>query len=275
MWLGEQEEAGWVARLLDWFVDVMQAGCALPAAADDMLGPQTTGCSAGGTGPAAGCANAGAGQSSTGGGRKQPRAAAGLPAAVYVSALEGTGSVLALVAPRRRRQLLAAVLGLWQRTPLKSQPRGLVLAFWRRLMASPAVAFYQPAGPSGEPFLLQEEAASWLEVLPKFIYQLGSSSSGGGSNGGGATSERGSSGGSSATDTIQSALHLLLDAARFAPPGTPLAAAADALQPQLAPLFCTLLPPSGKPSQQQWRMHLGPLARQPPHVQASGLPAAE
>eukprot|EP00887_Chlorella_sp_A99_P000463 scaffold17.g463.t1 len=243
--LSMELEQGWAARLLDWFAEVMADGSALPAAADGLAG----------RGTAAGHTSAGSSASGRG---RQPRSIAGLPAAVYESALAGTAGVLPLVVPQQRRHLLAAVLALWERSPLRSQPRGLVLAFWRRLLADPAASLLRPVGPTGEPLVLHEEGAAWLAALPKFIYQLGVSSS--------STSNSGSSG----AVMIESALRLLLDAARLTPAGTPLAAVLDALQPQLAPLFGVLLLPAGKQQQQQqWRMHVGPLARQPRDVQAS------
>lgn len=241
--LSMELEQGWAARLLDWFAEVMADGSALPAAADGLAG----------RGTAAGHTSAGSSASGRG---RQPRSIAGLPAAVYESALAGTAGVLPLVVPQQRRHLLAAVLALWERSPLRSQPRGLVLAFWRRLLADPAASLLRPVGPTGEPLVLHEEGAAWLAALPKFIYQLGVSSS--------STSNSGSSG----AVMIESALRLLLDAARLTPAGTPLAAVLDALQPQLAPLFGVLLLPAGKQQQQQqWRMHVGPLARQPRDVQ--------
>ena len=227
-----QAEAGWAGRLLDWFAAVMHEGAALPAA-NDVLG--------GGQAPAA---NA----------RRQR--SGGLPTAVYRSALKGTASVLPLVSPPRRRALLAAAFVLWERSPLRSQARVLVLALWQRLLADPASAFYTPMGPAGEPLLLQEEAAAWLGALPKFIYQIGSGS------------KEGSGGAGAGADVaVKSALWLLLDAARCAPPGTPLAACLAGLAPQLAPLLAALLPPGGRA--QGWRLVVGPLVRQPTHVQVS------
>ncbi len=68
--------------------------------------------------------------------------------------------------------------------------------------------------------------ASWLQPLPKLIWELGDGS----------------------PDTTTLALRMLLDAARFTPcrlgdaPATPLRQALEALQPQLGPLFCMHLP---------------------------------
>ena len=232
-WGGAAGEPPWVARLLGWFSAVMADGAALPTSTDVLAGD-------------AGVAPGGRGGSN--GSRRSSRAGGGgsLPSEVYKAALEGALRTLPTVPAPRRAQLLAAAAALWARTPVRSPARLHVLAFWRRLLADPVAAFYQPcAAGDGLALLRPEDAVGWLQALPRFLYELGPAS----------------------PPATESGLRLLLDAARYAPPGSPLVAALAALQPQMAPLLATLV-------QQQAggiaRVHLGPLAKLPPSLQVGG-----
>lgn len=217
----------WVQRLLDWFAAVMAEGTALPASDEAMFGEAS---------PAAG----GRGKAQGGGGSGSRE---GLPADVYQSALDGTLQALPLLPPARRQQLLGAAWQLWQRTSARSGARPRVLAFWLALLRDPAAAFTAPT-PGGGPLLQHAEAAAWLAALPRFLFELGST----------------------APASTQAALQLLLGAARCTPVGSPLAAALQEVQPQLAPLFAVLLP-AGKAGAAGPRVRMGPLAALPPALQ--------
>lgn len=239
---GSSWEQPWVGRLLDWFAGVMAEGGALPASDEAMFEDAPEAPPGGGGGASKRRRGAGGG-SGTG---CSPSAT--LPAEVYQSALDGAFLVLPMLPPARRQQLLGAAWQLWQRTSARSGSRARVLAFWQALLVDPAAAFYAPT-PGGGPLLQPADAATWLASLPRFLFELG--------------------GGNPAASVA--ALRLLLGAARCAPAGSPLAAALQEVQPQLAPLFALLLPPGGKQAAAAGaRVHVGPLGALPPAVQVGG-----
>lgn len=203
----------WVSRLLDWLADLMASGEALPSSEGGHAGGAAESTSA----DAPSSLNKGKRRKQGGDGAR------GVPAAVYGAALDAVAQILPHLAPHLRRQMLGAAWALWERTQVRSASRGQVLAFFAAFMADPAASLYTPLPPTGEPLVLQEEAAAWVAAMPRFLWELGTTSPG----------------------STASALRLLLDAARFAPtaaPPGPLGAALGALQPQLAPLFAIEVP---------------------------------
>ncbi|GAB4823624.1 hypothetical protein N2152v2_010670 [Parachlorella kessleri] len=284
-------EGGWAGRLLAWFEGTMrdEAG-ALPAeggegafydlpSADPAIDTSTASPTAkqgGSSSRAAGAAAASGGSRGSGSKKAKERQQQQqhLPAEVYQAVLEGTAAVLPQVGGPRRRALLSAVWTLWERSSVRSATRAQALRFWRRLLADPLATLYTPLPPSGEPLVLFSEALPWLQAMPRFLWELGSSNA----------------------QTSESALRLLLDGARFAccgPHGASAQAALAALQQQLAPLFVTLLPapaagkrrcagaaaglgvdspagaaaPSAQAQESGARLVPGPLAKQPQRVQ--------
>ncbi len=259
----------WVLKLLDWLQGVMASGTALPAAEDDLVGGNAGGGGGGGGSRGEGVAGAAATgnetkqpnkkkknkkqlhtdtpasdtskhpsklppSGSTGGvGSKKSSAAAAVPAAVYAAALSAVEDILPLLPPPRRREMLAAAWSLWTRTQIKSSSRAKTLAFFSRLLSTPAATLYTPLPPTGEPLVLQEEAATWVAAMPRFLWELGTA----------------------APMTTVAALQFLLDAARYAvvvnnttgtaveSTSSPLQKVLSGLHPQLTPLFGILMPP--------------------------------
>ncbi|KAG7670635.1 hypothetical protein KSW81_003194 [Nannochloris sp. 'desiccata'] len=253
-----RNEPLWALRLLDWLQGVMAFGIALPAAEDDLVGgggKRGEGASAGGSGSGAGTgemkqqskkkkskklnnsrnipiSNAALALApdptakSTSITKKSTLAA--VPAAVYSAALSAVEDILPLLPPRRRREMLAAAWRLWTRTQIKSSSRAKTLAFFSRLLSTPAATLYTPLPPTGEPMILQEEAASWVAAIPRFLWELGTA----------------------APLTTVAALQFLLDAARYSVLNTgaiddaeksPLQKVLVGLHPQLTPLFGILM----------------------------------
>lgn len=260
----------WVLRLLDWLQGVMAFGITLPAAEDDLGGGNgASGGKGEGAAGRGGNATAGTGeikQQQTNKKKKKknkkisnsstiatPNAApisdttpqqksdrtttksaalAAVPAAVYAAALSAVEDILPLLPPPRRREMLAAAWSLWTRTQLKSSARAKTLAFFSRLVSTPAATLYTPLPPTGEPLVLQEEAASWVAAIPKFLWELGTA----------------------APLTTGAALQFLLNAARYSvvtktnndenhnDEKSPLQKVLAGLHPQLTPLFGILMP---------------------------------
>jgi hypothetical protein len=300
-------EAAWMSRLLDWLADVMERGCALAAAAEDWVGGGGRDGSPGievqreafadSTATKHSKSHAQSKQSRKinlkqksslhvaqqgleggggGGGhekRQHQRQHEGVPVSVYTAALDALTEALPLLDPMRRRQLLAAAWTLWTRSAAKSASRLAVLRFLRRIVAQPAQTMYALLPPMNQPLVTQEEVATWIAAMPKFLWELGTSSP-------------------AATET---GLRLILDAARCcttaplcsvtqdacdADNQTPemvgrseraaLIEALAACQPQLAPLFAVAVPrkSKGSSSSDAKRLVLGPLASLPLATQA-------
>lgn len=233
-----QQEPAWVNRLLNWLQDVMATGTALPLAEGDLVGGGSTR-----GGPSKDGKES---KQQKKGGRKKGNTSnkqqqggntfsnttmssvAAVPAAVYGAALTAVREILSLLPSYRRREMLAAAWALWNRTPVKSGPRAKTLSFFSSFLANPAETLYTAIDvTTGEPLVLQEEAAAWVAAMPRFLWELGAS----------------------APATTAAGLHLILDAARFsvptAPgaPESPLNLVLAGLQPQLTPLFGVLMPP--------------------------------
>jgi hypothetical protein len=252
----------WALRLLDWLQGVMASGIALPAAEDDLVG-------GGGGGRGEGVAGAAATGNETKQSSKKKKnkksttadpsskttmatttaaalasaktksiksATTAVPAAVYAAALSAVEDILPLLPPSRRREMLAAAWSLWNRTQIKSASRAKTLAFFSRLLSTPAASLYTPLPPTGEPLVLQEEAAAWVAAMPRFLWELGTA----------------------APLTTIEALQFLLDAARYSvlnsatstgdgststsTTNSPLQSVLSGLHPQLTPLFGILMP---------------------------------
>jgi len=289
-------EPVWVLRLLDWLQGVMAYGIALPAAEDDLVGGGSGGGerSAGGGG-----SGAGTGEMKQYAKRKKSKklnnnkdpvpitdaAAAAVvplsetalkqsrttkkstlpavPAAVYAAALSAVEDILPLLPPPRRREMLAAAWSLWTRTQIKSSSRAKTLAFFSRLLSTPAATLYTPLPPTGEPLVLQEEAASWVAAIPRFLWELGTA----------------------APLTTVAALQFLLDAARYSVLNTinendddnddkksPLQNVLITLHPQLTPLFGILMPQNIKNNKISNQNFVpGPLASLPESTQCLAI----
>jgi hypothetical protein len=244
---GPPPPPAWVERLLDWLDAVMARGEALPAAVDDVggasAGAQRSGQAeqerhAGGTTKRKGAKAAAAAAAPPPPSHRQEA----LPTEVLGAALESVRRILPLLPPPRRRAALAAAWALWGRSAVRSAARARVLAFLSRLVADPAASLYAPLPPSGEPLVLQEEEAAWVAALPRHLWELGAGAP---------------------AAAAPAALRLLLDAARHAPAAGPLAQALEALQPQLAPLFCVPTPPQAQAAASAAALRLGPLAAAP------------
>ncbi|GLI64097.1 hypothetical protein VaNZ11_007270 [Volvox africanus] len=107
------------------------------------------------------------------------------------------------------------------------------------------------AAVGGRVCLADGAVASWLEPLPKMLWELGGGS----------------------PEISSAALLLLLDAARFAAPGSAASEfLSSALQPQLAPLFAVQLPP--KAAKAAWAKYTSALASAALSGSGSGLGCA-
>ncbi|KAK9808862.1 hypothetical protein WJX72_005380 [[Myrmecia] bisecta] len=182
---GSSQEAEWVGRLLDYYVGIMEHGQVLPSRGG--LTHETT-------------------QSS-------------IPGDVYTVVLAGVKQALPSVSPARRSALLGATAALAQRSGARSPVRTACLKFQHALLASPEATFY-PHPVTGAVLMTEEQAAGWVEAMPRLLWELGSSR----------------------PESSRLALRLLLDAGRYASPNGAISQTLTSLQPQLAPFFCSLLP---------------------------------
>ncbi|DBA93897.1 TPA: hypothetical protein ACH3X3_013936 [Trebouxia sp. C0006] len=182
----EEQEEGWRASLLDYYVGIMEAGHVLPSrrALSEEI--------------------------------KQSN----MPVDVCTAALQGVQGVLPFVSPSRRAALLAAVCTLSTRSAARSAVKAACLAFQQSLLDKGGQVLY-PDPSTGAILLPEAVLIEWLQAIPRLLWELGSTK----------------------PATSHMALGLLHSALRFAPEGSALSDVLDGLQPQLCPLYCSLLAP--------------------------------
>ncbi|MEW5311739.1 MAG: hypothetical protein WDW38_003427 [Sanguina aurantia] len=160
---------------------------------------------------------------------------AAVPQTAIHATLRGVAAAVQLMDSATASRLMSAVSAFGARQSARSATR---LACMRVEHAALRAALH------GTRPLPHEQLSSWLAPLPKLLWQL---------------AETG-------PNTSELALLMMFDAARFSPPGSPLASAVAALQPQLAPLFCVHLPPAKPPGSKKRRASAPPLgAHHDPH----------
>ncbi|GFR40155.1 hypothetical protein Agub_g711, partial [Astrephomene gubernaculifera] len=138
----------------------------------------------------------------------------GLPSGASDAVLAAvSAAVRSLPSAEAAQRLMAAVAEFAARQPPRSGARLACIRMQHGLLK---------AALAGRLFLDDGAVASWLGPLPKLLWEAGGA----------------------APEASAAALGLLLDAARFAAPGSSMCTfLTSSLQPQLAPLFATQLPP--------------------------------
>jgi pre-rRNA-processing protein IPI1 len=162
-------------------------------------------------------------------------------------------------APTERELLLGAVTTLWEAAPARSPQKAATLRLLRRcacvcacllcpnlyaqrpvLTLTPHARARRILGAS-PPLAPPDVACRWLSVLPRLLFDLRHAQ----------------------PEASLRALDTLLDAARFAAPGSPTAHALAALEPELAPFFAVCV--AGRTPR------AGPFLSLPPRVQVAAL----
>ncbi|KAG2501063.1 hypothetical protein HYH03_000882 [Edaphochlamys debaryana] len=142
-----------------------------------------------------------------------PTGAAALPAGASDALLAAVAAAVTSLDGGGAQRLMAAVAAFAERQPPRSAARVAAIRMQHGLLR---------AALAGRLFLEDGVVSGWLAPLPKLLWEAGGG----------------------APEASAAALALLMDAARFAAPGSTMATFLGAtLQPQLAPLFGTQLPP--------------------------------
>ncbi|DBA90449.1 TPA: hypothetical protein ACH3X1_003716 [Trebouxia sp. C0004] len=135
----EGQEEGWRARLLDYYVGIMEAGQVLPSR--QALSEEI----------------------------KQSN----MPVDVCTAALQGVQGVLPFVSPSRRAALLAAVCSLSTRSAARSAVKAACLAFQQSLLDKGGRVLY-PDPSTGATLLPEAVLIEWLQAIPRLLWELGS-----------------------------------------------------------------------------------------------------
>ncbi|GIL94286.1 hypothetical protein Vretimale_522 [Volvox reticuliferus] len=194
----------WVPALVSYYVGALEQGLLLPPAAKTLSDASSAAATA----------------------------AQGMSAAAADALLMAVSVALGQLDDMAAARLMAAVANFAARQSPRSGARLACIRMQHSLLL---------AAVGGRVSLAEGAVASWLEPLPKLLWEVGGGS----------------------PEIAAAALLLLLDAARFAAPGSSASEfLSSTLQPQLAPLFAVQLPP--KAAKAAWAKYTSALAAASP-----------
>ncbi|KAG2448880.1 hypothetical protein HYH02_006229 [Chlamydomonas schloesseri] len=175
-----------------------------------------------------------------------PAATAGLSGGASEGVLAAVAAAVQSLDAGSAQRLMGAVASFASRQTARSTARVASIRMQHGLLR---------AALAGRLYLEDGVVAGWLVPLPKLLWEVGGG----------------------APEASTSALQLMMDAARFAAPGSSIAEfLVNTLQPQLAPLFAAQLPPkAAKAAIAKHKATGGAAADKGPAVAAAGGPLAE